>query len=93
MATKGGKREGSGRKPGIPNRKTAEKMAAAAEAGLMPVDYMLNVMRDEGAEKSRRDDMAKAVAPYLSPKLANIEVGNKKGESFKVVVQATDGDL
>lgn len=93
MATKGGKREGSGRKPGIPNRKTAEKMAAAAEAGLMPVDYMLNVMRDETAEKSRRDDMAKAVAPYLSPKLANIEVGNKGGAPFKVVVQATDGDL
>lgn len=90
---KGQRNPNGGRKKGVPNKKTAEDIARVAASGLMPVDYMLNVMRDETAEKSRRDDMAKAVAPYLSPKLANIEVGNKGGAPFKVVVQATDGDL
>jgi hypothetical protein len=34
---------------------------------------MLQVMRDDEAETSRRDEMAKAAAPFLHPRLAAIE--------------------
>ena len=44
---RGGKRPGAGRKPGTPNRITAELQAAVAASGETPLDYMLRVMRDE----------------------------------------------
>ena len=50
MAKQGGAREGAGRKPGSPNRKTAEVLAAALEEGVTPVEYMLAIMRDETAD-------------------------------------------
>ncbi len=90
---KGQRNPNGGRKKGVPNKRTAALIDAASSEGLMPVDYMLHVMRDETAEKARRDDMAKAVAPYLSPKLATVELANKNSEPFKVVVQGSDGDL
>ena len=34
---------------------------------------MLQVMRDEEAETSRRDEMAKAAAPFLHSRLAAVE--------------------
>jgi hypothetical protein len=37
------------------------------------LDYMLAVMRDPRAPPQRRDEMAKAAAPYLHSKLASIE--------------------
>jgi hypothetical protein len=40
---------------------------------------MLRVMRDDGADTSRRDDMAKACAPYIHPKLSAIDA-NISGE-------------
>jgi hypothetical protein len=33
---------------------------------------MLSVMRDETADVRRRDDMAKAVAPYIHPRLQSM---------------------
>jgi hypothetical protein len=41
--------------------------------GLTPLEYMLAVLRDETVEPERRDEMAKAAAPYLHPRLASIE--------------------
>jgi hypothetical protein len=34
---------------------------------------MLSVMRDENAPAERRDDMARAAAPYVHPKLAALD--------------------
>jgi hypothetical protein len=42
-------------------------------SGLMPVEWMLAVLRDPETEDARRDEMAKQVAPYLHPRLAAIE--------------------
>jgi hypothetical protein len=66
-------RKTGGRKKGVPNRATASKAAAIAESGQIPLDYMLAVMRDEKAPAERRDEMAKAAAPYVHPKLAAVE--------------------
>jgi hypothetical protein len=69
----GGKREGSGRKPGSANQKTREIANAAVAQGLTPLEYMLAVLRDESADPERRDRMAAAAAPYIHPRLSNVE--------------------
>jgi hypothetical protein len=66
---RGGKRSGAGRKAGSRTKKTQQFLAEVRASGETPVDYMLRVMRDEAAETSRRDDMAKAAAPYVNSKM------------------------
>ena len=69
----GGKREGAGRKPGTPTRMNEEARKQAAEGGLMPLDYMLAILRDEKNAPDARMDAAKAAAPYVHAKLASVE--------------------
>ncbi len=70
---RGGKRPGAGRPPGAATRRTREIADRAAEEGVTPLEHMLAVMLDESAEPSRRDDMAKAAAPYIHPRLQAID--------------------
>ena len=44
-------------------------LEATAAGGEMPVEYMLRIMRDPREPAARRDEMAKAAAPYLHPKM------------------------
>jgi len=62
-----------GRPKGSRNRRTRALIEAAQAGGQLPLDYMLAVMRDPKAPARRRDEMAKAAAPYLHSKLASIE--------------------
>ncbi len=73
----GGKREGAGRKHGAISKKTAELVAAVEAGGETPLDYMLRVMRETEAESTRRDDMAKAAAPYVHAKLSQVDANAK----------------
>jgi len=50
---------------------------AAAEGGLMPLEFMLSVLRDETAGREDRMDAAKAAAPYVHAKLASVELSGK----------------
>jgi hypothetical protein len=78
--SRGGNRPGAGRRAGVPNKATQERQKLVAATGITPLDYMLSVMRDVKAEASRRDDMAKAAAPYVHPRLAtNTHQGPKGG--------------
>jgi hypothetical protein len=52
---------------------TAEARAAAEATGILPLDYMLSVMRDAKVDNKRRDAMAMAAAPYLHPKISAID--------------------
>lgn len=70
---RGGPRPGSGRKPGGQNRKSREIADRAAAEGITPLEYLLKVMRDENGDSETRLDAAKAAAPYVHPRLANIE--------------------
>jgi hypothetical protein len=74
----GGRREGAGRKRGSrlknpPRTRSAITAMEAAAAGLTPVDYLLGIMRNETLDMPVRLDAAKAVAPYVHPRLASIE--------------------
>jgi hypothetical protein len=62
----------AGKPKGALRKATAEREAKIAASGLTPLDYMLSVLRDENQPPERRDEMAKAAAPYVHPKLSAI---------------------
>ena len=70
---RGGPRPGAGRKKGVPNKATQKRQEEVAATGKVPLDYMLEVMRDANADEARRDEMAKAAAPYVHPRLSAVE--------------------
>lgn len=49
----------------------------------MPLDYLLRVMRDLGADEAKRIDAAKAAAPYCHPKRAPV---GSDGEDANITV-------
>lgn len=70
---RGGARPGAGRKPGTPNKATAEREALVREGGETPLDHMLAVMRNADEDPARRLEAAKAAAPYVHPRLSSVE--------------------
>lgn len=85
----GGARPGAGKKPGAIRRATAAAQAKAAEGGILPLDFMLQIMRDEQADRAERLDMAKAAAPYVHAKLASID--SRVDMSAKALIQIVTG--
>ena len=79
---RGGARPGAGRKPGGRNLITREAIAKAHD-GLSPLDYLLQVMRDENGDEARRLDAAKAAVPYCNARLQPV---NSKGDSARKIV-------
>jgi hypothetical protein len=86
-------RKTGGRKKGTPNKATGKRAAEIVASGLMPLDYMLQVLRNEDEEPARRAWAAKEAAPYLHPKLAQVDIGNKGGRPFVVALGAEDGGV
>lgn len=70
---RGGARPGAGRKPGAVTQKTREIAEKAASEGITPLEYMLNVLRNEGEDPDKRFEAAKHAAPYIHPKLSSVE--------------------
>lgn len=75
----GGSRDGAGRKRGSTNSKTTIERAAVREQveaikaeGDTPLEVLLKIMRTTNDE-ALRIDCAKAAAPYVHPKLANVQ--------------------
>jgi hypothetical protein len=72
-----------GRQKGSPNKIKAvssgmdeainEAFEVASASDETPLQYMLRIMRDSRAAVGRRDNMAKAAAQYLHPKLVSTE--------------------
>lgn len=79
---RGGYRPGAGRPKGAsPSAKEPNKTRITIEArkaGLSPLDYMLQVMNDAGAEDARRDRMAVAAAPFVHAKPGDAPLGKKE---------------
>lgn len=92
MAKPKGSPKFGGRKKGTPNKATARKAEEIAASGLTPLDYMLSVLRDERQEDNVRLDAAKAAAPYVHPRLANVELNGKDGGPLQVQVIKFTGD-
>jgi hypothetical protein len=79
-----GKKTG-GRKKGSKNKRT-KLLDAQAAKGILPLDYMLKVMRNPKAPPLRRDDLAKAAAPYLHARRAPED---KAGKTVPTMVYLT----
>ena len=62
-------------KPGRPKGSFNKRTMAylRTNGGELPLDYMLKIMRDPEVPVNRRDDMAKAAAPFLHAKLQTIQ--------------------
>lgn len=71
--SKRGERRG-GRTKGTPNKKTAERIEAIEASGLVPLDFMLPVLRDEAESMENRMWAAEKAVPYVHAKLASVEV-------------------
>ncbi len=70
---RGGKRQGAVRKKGRPNKASAARETAIAASAVVPLNYMLSIMRNETQPTAVRLEMAKAAAPCCHPKLAAVE--------------------
>ena len=77
---RGGPRPGSGRKKGTKNPATlakeallSEVIAKAVEGETTPLEVMLTIMRDPATEPSMRFEAAKAAAPYVHPRLSQVD--------------------
>ena len=68
----GGKREGAGRKRHVRAKLAQEAQIQAVLTGITPLEYMLNLMRDENEETAVRFAAAQSAAPYLHPRLAAV---------------------
>jgi hypothetical protein len=73
-----GKKTG-GRQKGTPNKSTMVRERELAASGEIPLDYMLRVMRDPEQPPARRDEMAKAAAPYVHPRLQATTLAGEDG--------------
>lgn len=89
-----------GRRKGVKNKASVEREKAVAESGLTPLEFMLSIMRGVPPEGSgaaeqiafagMRFEAAKAAAPYVHPKLANIEHSGPDGAPVMVMVTGAD---
>lgn len=61
-----------GRKKGIPNKVTQRDLIAARAGGIMPLDYLLSVVRNSKVPRPERVDAARAAAPYCHNRLSQI---------------------
>lgn len=94
MGTRGGYRPNAGRKKGsvASHRKLAgEATARSVGDGITPLEYLLNVMRDETADTKRRDDAAKAAAPFLHARLSAVAVTDNSPN--RTVREMSDAEL
>lgn len=91
---RGGYRPGAGRpRKGETKKDVATDVARreARKAALTPLEYMLDVMNDAGAEDGRRDRMAIAAAPFVHARKEGEAVSKKAERQAKADEAAKRG--
>lgn len=95
--SRGGRREGAGRKRGSESAATKERRAAIMEmarelkdAGATPLDILSRVMQGDVSITEMQFEAAKAAAPYIHPKLSAIQMDARVRRS---VEDMTDEEL
>lgn len=89
----GGSRPNAGRKKGKPGKKQRALVEKAESGGQMPVEYLLEVMRDPTNDQKDRMEAAKSAAPYLHARLAAVEVTGKDGGPIQTEEVLSDFEL
>lgn len=75
-----------GRQKGTPNKATAERESAIAASGLTPLDFMLQIVRDPKEKLGVRLSAAMSAAPYVHPRLANVQLAGAGGGPLEVKI-------
>ena len=83
-------RKTGGRKKGTPNKATAVRQAEIAASGPTPLDFMLEVMRNEENDLATRLVAAVRAAPYVHPKLASVDHTHSRDGSPRAVYLISD---
>jgi len=83
----GGKRDGAGRKSGSITKRSRDVAEKAAKEGLTPLEFMLNVLRDESMAFDSRCWAAEKAAPYIHAKLANVEHTGEDGGPLQIIIR------
>jgi len=82
-----GKKTG-GRKKGSLNRRTILKQRAlGVTPGLLPLEYMLSIMRNPKARPQRRLEAAKAAAPFVHPRLQTTTIAGDANAPVKLSME------
>jgi hypothetical protein len=84
-------RRKNGRPKGSTNKRSAEAIKKAKRGGIMPLDYMLKAMRDPKVLEARRDEMARAAAPYVHARLQATTVTGNLTLTHEQALQALGG--
>jgi hypothetical protein len=71
--------------------KNSELREGSKESGIDPLDYMLQVMRDEAAPDLQRIQMAKAAVAYSHAKIAAAKLEERA--SFQFIMMPEDRNL
>ena len=61
------------RTKGSPNKATKAREEILSAGGKMPLDYMLQVLRDPKAKPEDKKWAAAAAAPYVHPRLSSVQ--------------------
>ena len=91
---RGGLRPGAGRPKGykkLAGFSPKEIRKAARASGMKPLEYMLFVMNDDGAEPERRDRMAIAAAPFMHARAEAEAAGKKEQRQARAEKSASAG--
>jgi len=83
--SKPGERRG-GRKRGTPNKRSIAQVEAAEAGGVMPLEYLLSILRDPTESADRRMHAAMAAAPYCHARLKAIEHRGEGGGPIEQTV-------
>ena len=82
-----------GRQKGTPNKRRATSAVAksavvrAVEGGETPLEYMLRIMRKKSIPTKRRDEMARAAAPYVHAKVTDGKsIGGEGGMTLEELI-------
>ncbi len=70
----GGKRAGAGRPPGARNIRSEETARQIQESGLTPLQFLMDIVRDEDAPRKDRIECAKSAAPFCHARLSSIDM-------------------
>lgn len=92
---RGGRRDGAGRPNGSKNKATQarewlqdEAARKTVEEGMMPLAFLLEVMRDEGQPQSLRMEAAKAAAPYCHSRLSQVTLDGELSHRYVAEIPA-----
>lgn len=90
---RGGARPGAGRPKGARDKLAQEAAEAVKATGMTPLEYLTSIYQDDEADEAKRIEAAKAAAPYVHPRLSNIEAKVDASLSYEERLRRlADGD-